>query len=208
MSDEMPGQRTIDAGSTPREILMSGEGVIHISGPVVIDSANAYDGGNTSRVDELRAGWLMAQVTATKKWVPCKRTAVTNTGTLTALVVDNAAAFKVGDVISVGADTAITITAINYTTNTMTIASTAVVAGEAVVCTSLAGSETARGLLKESVRTQSGVPYETTAVDKAACIITAGYINEDYVLGDLAACRADTAARLSGFLWADRQQGN
>lgn len=206
--NEMPGQRTIDAGTTPREILLSGEGVITIPGPNLIDSTYAIDGSNTGRTDELRAGCLMGQITTTKQWVPMKRTTVAETGTVTALVVTNAAFFKVGDVISVGADTAITITAIDYTTNTLTIASTAVVAGEAVIATTPAGAETARGILKESVRMLTGVPYDTTNRDVAACIITSGYVDDNMVLGDLAAARADTAARLSGFLWGDRQQNN
>jgi hypothetical protein len=54
----------------------------------------------------------------------------------------------------------------------------------------------------------TGVPYDTTNRDVAACIIAAGYIDDNMVLGDLAAARADTSARLSGFLWGDRQQNN
>lgn len=192
---------------------MQTEGIFVLSGPLIIDSVNAYDGGNTNRTDEIRAGMLMAQVTASKKWVPVKRTRVTNTGTLTALVVDNAAAFQVGETISVGADTGIVITAINYTTNTMTIASTAVVAGEAVVCTtfkdgttSAAGSETCRGVLREGVRLLSGVAFETSKVDKQAVILAGGYFNSSYILGDLAAVKADTAAKLSQCIWSDVQQ--
>lgn len=208
--NELPGQRTIDAGSTPREILLSGENVITIPGPVVIDATYAIDGSNTGRTDELRAGCLMGQITTTKQWVPLKRTAVKTgtTGIVTALTVDNAAFFKVGDVISVGSDTGITITAIDYTTNTLTIASTAVVDGEAVIATTPAGSETARGILKESVRMLTGVPYDVTSRDVNAVIIISGYVNENMVLGDLAAARADTANQLSGFLWGDRQQNN
>jgi len=208
--NELPGQRTIDAGTTPREILLSGEGVRTIPGPNVIDATYAIDGSNTGRTDELRAGCLMAQIDTTKQWVPCKRTTVATgtTGTVTALTVVNAAFFKVGDIISVGADNSITVTAIDYTTNTLTIASTAVVDGEAVIATTPAGSKTCRGILKESVRMLTGVPYDSTNRDVNACIIVSGYIDDNQVIGDLAAIRADTGAYIDGFQWGDRQQNN
>lgn len=214
---EKPGQRIIDAGTTPRQILMSTANVIELPGPIWIDGTNSADGSNTSRVDELRAGWLMAQITASKKWVPCKRTRVKTgtTGTVTALTVDNAAAFLVGETISVGADTGLVITAINYLTNTLTIASTAVVDGEAVVVTTLkdgttsaAGVEIARAILSQTVRLLTGIPYESTQVDKEGVLLMRAYINSTMVLGDRSAITASSITNyLSGLQFSDLQQG-
>lgn len=213
--NELPGQRTTYASVTPRQIMFSTHGMVEMPGPLVIDSAHAYDGGNSTRLDEMRAGLIMAQITASKKWVPCKRTRVKTgtTGTVTALTVDNAAAFKVGEKISVGADTALLISAINYSTNTITIPSTAVVDGEVVIATTFddgattcAGAEIPRAVLLQTVRLLSGVPFETIWIDKAIVMINAGYLNASMILGDLAACRAATNY-LSAILWSDQQQG-
>ena len=85
----MPGQRTVDAGMTPRIILMSDQGVIELPGPAIMDSVNAYDGANTNRTDEMLAGLILAQITASKKWVPVKRTQANGAGSTTAtLIVD------------------------------------------------------------------------------------------------------------------------
>jgi len=211
--NELPGQRITDAGTTPRQFLLVTHDVTELPGPVVLDQVNAFDGANTGRTDELRAGQLMARVTASKKWLPVKRTVVVGSGTLTALVVRNAAAFQVGEHIDVGADTDITITAIDYATNTLTIASTTVVDGEAVICrtfkdgtTSAAGSEIARGILAQSVRMLSGVPYETSKVAKSCVIVCRAFVKTSMILGDYAACLASGVTNyLSGILWSDRQ---
>lgn len=98
----LAGQRTIDSGYTPVEILMSEEGKITLPGPVVIDATAAIDGANTGRTDELRPGCLMGQNTASGKWAPLKRSAANGAGiAATSLVVDNARFFKVGDTITV-----------------------------------------------------------------------------------------------------------
>ena len=211
--NELPGQRVTDAGMTPRQFLMETHNVVVLPGPTVLDVTNAYDGANTGRVDELRAGQLMAQITASEKWLPVKRTVVVGSGTLTALVVRNAAAFQVGETISVGADTGIVITAIDYATNTLTITSTTVVDGEAVVCTTLkdgstsaAGAEIARGILNSSVRMLSGIPYETDKVAKSCVIVCKAFVNTTMILGDYAACLASGVTNyLDGILWSDRQ---
>jgi hypothetical protein len=212
---EMPGQRTVDAGTTPRAILMNTEGTIPLVGPLVIDSVNAYDGGNTNRVDELRAGMLMAQITASKKWVPCKRTRANGAGSsATALIVTDARAFKVGEKLQVGSNANCVISAINYSTNTITLSATKTWSDLDVVyattlgdgTTTAAGAETCRGVLKEGVRLLSGVVFETTWVDKPATILAGGYFNSSYILGDLAAIKADTAAKLSQCIWSDVQQ--
>lgn len=209
---EAPGQRVIDAGTTPRQILMTTHDAMELPGPIWIDGTYSLDGANTGRVDELRAGCVMAQITASRKWVPCKRTRVTNSGTLTALVVDNASFFKVGETISVGADTGLVITAIDYATNTITIPSTAVVAGEAVVVTafadsvSAAGAEIPRGILANSLRLLSSVPRDTTQRDQEGVILFKGYVNSSMILGDYAAARSATTNYLGSIQWSDQQQ--
>ena len=50
----------------------------------MIDSANAYDGKNTGYEKELRPGTPMGRITATKLWVPCRRTTTTSNGAVTA----------------------------------------------------------------------------------------------------------------------------
>lgn len=205
----MPGQRTVDAGVTPREILMSAEGLIHAAGPVVIDSAVAIDGGNTSRTDELLAGCLMAQNTASGKWAPLKRTTVESGGGAgaTTCVLTVARFFKAGDLITIGADN-VEILTINYSTRAITFAATTIADGEVVIArgTAGAGYETAKGVLKESVRLLSGVLYDVTLYDKPGVIAIGGYFNQDSILGDLTAARADTAARLDSCRWSDQQQ--
>lgn len=213
--NELPGQRITDAGTTPRQFLLTTHDVVELPGPTVLDHVNSYDGANTGRTDELRAGQLMAQITASKKWVPVKRTRVKTgtTGTVTALTVDNAANFQVGETISVGADTGLVISAIDYATNTLTIPSTAVVDGEAVVCTtfkdgttSSAGCEIARAILSQSTRLLSGVPYETSKVAKSCVLVCKAFVNTSMILGDYAACLASGVTNyLSGILWSDRQ---
>lgn len=210
----MPGQRTVDAGMTPRIILMADQGVIELPGPLVIDSVNAYDGANTGRTDELLAGLIMAQITASKKWVPVKRTRVKTgtTGTVTALTVDNARSFVAGEKITVGADTALLISSVNYATNTLTIPSTAVVDGEEVYVTtfadgttSAAGAEIGRCILKESLRLLDGVQFSTSKVDKAFVGIIAGYVNSAMILSDYASVLAATDY-LDGIRWSHLQQ--
>ena len=205
----IPGQVTTDAGMTPREILMSDQGRIDLPGPNYIDSAVAIDGKNTGRTDELRAGCLMGQNTASGKWAPLKRTTVLSGGGtgVTTCVLTESRFFKVGDTITIGTDD-VTILTIDYTTDTITFAATTIVNGEAVIsrATAGAGYETAKAILTGSVRLLSGVVYDTTLYDKAIALLAGGYVNQDNVLGDLTAARADTAARLSAFIWSDRQQ--
>lgn len=365
----LPGQRTIDSGVTPREILMSDEGKIVLPGPIVIDSAVAIDGKNTSRTDELRAGCLMAQNTASGKWAPLKRSAANGDGTgATALIVDDSRFFKAGDTLTckgtrgivkmthsasasstglalylhldelgespfghlesvtannadssfttidgavikvedddaaatggvaiyfdedatnpderllaavptgkdafilasdgrairikyhatpstpgvlayfdddgatnarmlfvspttangqvvtddqvgnvqtdnkITRDTGNVIVSIDYTTDTITLTDALTwTDGDEIFsdATAGAGYETCKGVLQFAVRLQSGEPYISTLYDKSGTILTGGYVNQDYVLGDLTAARADTAARLSAFIWSDRQQ--
>ena len=96
----VPGMR-IGPTRTNRNCLWSDRGLQTVAG--TIDSTNAYDGSNTSYEQELRAGMPMARVTATKKWLPCKRTLTNGSGdAATALIVDDVRAFKAGETVTIG----------------------------------------------------------------------------------------------------------
>jgi hypothetical protein len=128
---------------TPRNILMRSGDELHLPGPLVLDGGTAtyrrsVDGKNTNYTNELRRGWIMAQVTASKKWVPCKRTAVaaggsgsgSGAGSATVAVV-NSAAFIVGEICTIpvtgGQTTPITrtISSIDYTNDLITFSGAA-----------------------------------------------------------------------------------
>ena len=199
VSTPVPGQRT-GIQTSPRTCLASLNGVIYGRG--TIDATYAYDGANTSHEDELRPGTIMAQLTS-GLWVPCKRTVVAtgNTGTVTSVVVTDARAFKVGDVISIDSDTSITITAIDYTTNTLTIASTALVDADVVKATTPAGSDVARGILDEFIKLKD---EDGVARNKSTGrIILAGMVYHSMLLGDATAIRAATTMKWGQILFTD-----
>lgn len=188
-SNPLPGQRT-GIVTSPRDVLFSTQSVRYGRG--VIDSSNAYDGANTSHEDEFRPGTILALVTASKKWVPCKRTRVTSTGgaTSTALPVVDARAFKVGDTITVGSSTGIAITAINFATNVLTIASTTFANSAVVFCDSLPGSEIARGILNEFIKLKD---EDGVARDKSfGQMVLMGLVDPSIVLGDLTSIKLAT----------------
>lgn len=198
----MPRTPGTDTGQTltNRNCLASFEGVQ--LGRGVLDATYAYDGGNTGYERQIRPGTPLGRITASGLWRPCPRTTTTTTGTVTAAVVVDARAFKAGDVVSIGADTGLTVSAVNYTTNTLTIPSTAIVSGEAVVVAD--GSQTCRGILNEFVDL-----WDETAqdyVDKSFSeLVLAGYVDDDMILGDLAAIRAAASQYITGIIWDDQQ---
>lgn len=199
MSSRTPGT---DTGQTltNRNCLASFDGVRHGRG--VIDATYAYDGANTGYERQIRPGTPMGRITASGLWRPCPRTTTTTTGTVTAAVLVDARAFKIGDVVSIGSDTGITITDINYATNTITIASTAIASGEAVVVAD--GSQTCRGILNEFIDLWDEMAQ--AYVDKTFSeMVIAGYIDDDAILGDLAAIRAASGQYISGLLFDDYQ---
>lgn len=169
---------------------------VYVSG--VVDATYAYDGSNTSYEQRLRAGLLMAQITSSKLWVPCKRTQVTPAGAATAqaIPVVDASCFKAGDTISVGSDTGKTIAGVNYSTNTITVSDTAFAFGndEAVIGSGdLAGSEIARGVLDEMDDLDLVNPDTNAAEDMSTGrICINGYLVRSMILGDLAAVEAVT----------------
>jgi len=204
-SNPIPGQRT-GITTTPRDVLLSYAGVRYGRG--VIDNTNAYDGANTGHEDEMRPGLVMAQITATKLWVPVKRTTVTAGGgaTSTAVPVVDARAFKVGDTVTVGANTAQSISAINYTTNTLTVPSITFANSAVVFCDSLVGSELPRAILNEFVKLkdEDGV----TRNKEFGKALLQGLVDNNLILADLAALRALTLGSTSflGLIqWGDQQ---
>lgn len=200
--NQIPGQLA-GATRTNRDFLRSGNGVIQVQG--VIDAANSYDGVNTSYERELRPGTIMAQITSSKKWVPCKRTKANGAGsTATALTVYDARSFKTTDTIKVGSNNTCAISSINYSTNVITLAATKTWSdGDAVYCDSSAGSEIARAVLNEWVNL---LDYDGVARDKTTGrLVIAGLAYSGVALGDLTNILAATNY-LTQIAW-DNQQG-
>lgn len=103
----LPGMRS-GRTVTPRQIYADSPGLerVHlVPGGGQIDATYAYDGGNTSYETELREGTIMARITASRQWVPCKRSKTAAAATSTSLVVTDARAFKAGETISIVGDT-------------------------------------------------------------------------------------------------------
>ena len=188
----VPGYETL-LSQTPREIAYSSQLPLELKeGGILLDGTNSADGANLLRTDEIRAGWALGRITATGKYCLCKRTQVNATGaTGTAFVVDNAAAFRVGDAIDVGADTNLTITAINFSTNTITVGTSFTWAdNEAVVARD--GSQTCRGFLHSWRKLRNLL--NTAAQDKEAQLVVGGVLNRAALLGDIAAILADSTS--------------
>lgn len=125
-----------------------------LPGGGVIDATYAIDGKNGIYTGELRPGTPMARITTSKLWVPCKRTRVNGAASASdTIAVDDSRAFKVGDTITVNATGSLTITAIDYDNDELTLDGDVTAADNAVVFGSgaLAGSETARCILDEFI---------------------------------------------------------
>jgi hypothetical protein len=199
MSATLPGY---EAGfsSNPREVLYSQDAAITL--PILLDGTLSVDGKSPTQTYDLRAGWLVGRVTATGRWTPCKRTQVNQAGaTGTAFVVDNAAAFRVGDVISVGNDINKTISAVDYTTNTITVGGSAFTFADNEAVAAEDGSQTCRGILLDFVRLRNG--DNSASAHRPATLLVSGLVRTSLVLGDLTAVRVDTAARLAGVRFSD-----
>lgn len=184
------GGRRVGRTVTPNEFAYGGAELELLAGGITLDE-NGYDGGNTGYPNEIRAGWPMGMITSTKKWVPCKRTTTTSTGAVTALVVVNSHPFKVGDAIDIGGDTNITITAINYSTHTLTIASTTVASGDAVVARD--GSQTCRGFLEGTRDLYDEETRDT--VEREGNLAIGGMVDLSKLYGDMDAIWADSTSK-------------
>ena len=182
------GGRRVGRTVTPNEFAYGGAELELLAGGITLDE-NGYDGGNTGYPNEIRAGWPMGMITSTKKWVPCKRTTTASSGTVTQATLVNAAAFKVGDAITING-TAVTILTINYSTNVITFASTAITAG-AVVATD--GSQTCHGFL-EGTRDLYDEEQRDT-VEREGNLVIGGTVDLSNLYGDMAAIWADSTSK-------------
>lgn len=219
----LPGQRT-GYTAAPRNIWFTNHGQKFLPGPQIMDATYAVDGKNTSQTDEIRAGMMLAQITATSLWVPCRRTTISGggsgsgsgAGSLVIPVVD-ARAFIVGEAINIattplGSSPTVTrtITAIDFTNNLITVDGAAMQYNTGGIVTAdtggaLAGAEIPRGILAETVRMLTAEPFNTTTYDKPIVVAAGGFVDVNYLLGDYAACRAATTNYLDDFLWSDEQ---
>ena len=206
MSSSLPGYET-GFTARPREVLYTRDGSITIG--VVIDGDKSVDGTSPTQLYDLRAGWLMGRVSATGRWTPCKRTRTkspasgaesSQNGDYTVIPVDDAAPFAVGDVISVGSDTNLTITHVNYVTNKITVNDPiAFLSNELVLA--LDGSSVCRGILLDFVRLRND--DNTASKHKSATILVQGMVKTSLVLGDLSTVKLDTSAKLAGIRFSD-----
>jgi hypothetical protein len=121
-------------------------------------------------------------------------------GTGNAVIVSNASPFRTGDVVTIGSNTNLTILTVNYATQTLTLGTSITwTNGSAVFAQD--GSGTARGVLLDFARLR-GVDNITPA-PKGARLLVQGLVRTDVVLGDLAAVRSDSNARLAGIRFTD-----
>lgn len=183
----------------PREVVLTDAGSIRV--PIVVDGELSIDGGNADFPFEIRPGWLMGR-TASGRWTPCKRTRANGAsgGTSNAVVVHNAAAFRVGDAIDIGAATNRNVVAVDYATNTITFDGSAASWSDAAAVAARDGSQTCRGVLLDFVRLRNG---DDQPAHKSAGILIQGAVRTERLLGDVAAVRADSDAKLAGVRFSD-----
>lgn len=185
---QLPGFSTLQPRRTPRDPMFTQDGKITYPGGIIMASTGV-DGSNTGYTYEIRAGWLVGKITASGKYVPCKRTKANGAGSTVAdLVVDNAAAFAAGDTITVGSNTGCVIDSVNYSTNTITLTATKSWSDNDRVFAE-DGSATCRGVLDTFIKLKN--ENNTAAADRSADMIVAGLVNDDFVLGDLSAILED-----------------
>ncbi|MDE2098989.1 MAG: hypothetical protein KGL39_17175 [Patescibacteria group bacterium] len=173
-------------------------------GEGVFDATKAYNGVDTGYETRIWAGTPLGMITSTKLWVPCKCTRANGAGSsATALIVDDARAFKVGDVISVGSTTNVTVTAIDYATNTLTIASNSWSDEDYVIVAD--GSQVCRGILNQQIDLWDKVTRKAQNKQFGQMVIR-GLVDPNRVYGDIAAIRAATstnAMQIPGITFGD-----
>ncbi|MBX9770806.1 MAG: hypothetical protein K2X29_05520 [Candidatus Obscuribacterales bacterium] len=131
----------------------------------------------------LRAGTILGQIVATKAFVPVKVTTVATAATnVNAFVVSRSAPFNVGDTISIGAATGRTITAINYSTNTITVGGAAFSPTQFEVVRTTNGAESARAILLEEVELRDA--ENRVDQSKPARVAFSGFVISTAALGD------------------------
>lgn len=168
-----------------------------------VSATNSVDGGQSSNYRHiLRKGTLMGFNTVLSTWTPLKLTYTqqftssgdsSTAGDYTSFKVDNADFFMLGDVISVGSDTLLTITAINYDNNLITVDEPIDYnAGELVRGAN--GWGVCRGILWDD-NLSLRAPDNITDTDRSAVIcVGGGVMNTTVLLGDITAALADSSS--------------
>lgn len=235
MTSRLPGQRT-GRTFTPRNVLLQERGALYSPGPLVLDATYCYDGANTSYERELRPGVVLGRLSS-GMLAPCKLTSLvgsdnqSGSGTgksASDLHVTDARHFQVGDVISVptqGGRISKTISAINYTTNVITVS--VAITGNLTTTLTQSGVGIGNCIYPHSSDGATGVEVprfilnefvdlidhdDNTARDRSIKnALIGGIVNEDLIYGDLAAIRAAQAeqttakiAFLDQIVWADQ----
>jgi len=78
-----------------------------------------------------------------------------------------------------------------------------VIGGAVYARSTIAGAETCLGVLDSFVKLRD---EDGTLRDKQiANIVVSGMVNDEAILGDLTAARADTSAKLANIVWSDQQ---
>lgn len=194
---------------TPRRVLRQAGKDREIIVPVTLDGTNSYDGGQSSGYEKyIRGGWLLAQDSTSKKWMPVKRSKANGAGSATAtLIVDNSAAFVVGDTVIVGTNAGSVVTAITYSTHTLTLTAAKTWADNDPVYVA-GGQGTARAILLDDEVILRTVERNANS-DKSANAMILGYADQDKILGDIAAVLEDydSANSLKNIIFDDYQDG-
>ena len=169
---------------------------------VVLDGTNSYDGGYTYP-NVIRAGWLLGRNTTTGLYAPVKCTKVVESpataATSNTVTVVNAAAFVVGDVISIGAVTGRTITAVDYTLNKITFSSTAINAADGDVVKVTNGYEKAIAILLDTVELRD--PENRNPANKQVNAAVRGFVRSASVKGDYSVASGVSGNALSQFIF-------
>lgn len=171
----------------------------------ILGSATLYDGKSdhgSAYPYMLEVGTLLSRVTATSKLSPLKLTALNGAASAdTDLVVDESRFFQVGDTITVGT-TDSTITAIDYTTDTLTVDTATTESDGAVVKArgDLAGAEIPIGILDEFVdgENPSSRAVEDRQVGK---MLIWGFVIDSSVVGDLTQGQAISGNKLGNIFF-------
>lgn len=186
MGFQLPG---FEQGRTyaPREIFYSTQNQEWKPGGIILDGTTATpasDGGNGLFPYEIRAGWWVGTYTAAPtKARLCTLTRAVGAGAATAtLIVANAGAFVAGDAITVNA-VAKVILSINYTTNTITLTTTATWSNNDFVL-GTDGSQIPQGVVSEFTKLKN--VDNTVAIDKSSKLAIGGELDQGMLLGDTA----------------------
>ncbi len=185
----IPG-RTVGRSVNGRTILRDTRNVRHEAG--VIDAASRD--GKSDYAYELLAGTAMARVAATNRLRPCIRTSLAADvamGASTAIVAESRF-IQAGDTLSID-ENEVTVSAVDYDTDTLSLATpiaAAAVAGDAVAAAgTLAGAEKCVGFLDEFVSLRDK-QTEVIGERTTGKLVVQAFVLDDMLLGDIAAIRA------------------